>query len=324
MFKKVAVPILGIVENMATFICPNCGHASHIFGHGGARVEAQRLGVPFLGEVPLNMTIRETSDAGRPVVATDPEGPQAKVYREIATALWANLSGAGPARSAPKDRVRVGSRVAASRPRPDPGGRPRAADGRGRQDPAAARRTADPGADRGAPAPAMSGRAGTERQRRSRAVRGGLSTGRSCPIPCPTCRGRWRAFWPGWNRRRRLGRHSCAERAGDAPFLPENLVARLVASLGPAPSRWRRPAGREHYTAALWSVALQDDCGRGWRRRAPGRRLHRPPWGRRGELADRAGGTRSSTSTRRRISPARRASSRTAAHPPPRGEVEGR
>ncbi len=102
MFKKVAVPILGIVENMATFVCPNCGHASHIFGHGGARNEAQRLGVPFLGEVPLNMTIRETSDAGRPVVATDPDGPQAKVYREIAAALWANLSGAGPARSAPK------------------------------------------------------------------------------------------------------------------------------------------------------------------------------------------------------------------------------
>ncbi len=102
MFKKVAVPILGIVENMATFVCPNCGHSSHIFGHGGARNEAQRLGVPFLGEVPLNMTIRETSDAGSPVVATDPEGPQAKVYREIATALWANLSGAPAGRAAPR------------------------------------------------------------------------------------------------------------------------------------------------------------------------------------------------------------------------------
>ncbi len=102
MFKKVAVPILGIVENMATFVCPNCGHASHIFGHGGARNEAQRLGVPFLGEVPLNMTIRETSDSGSPVVATDPEGPQAKVYRDIAAALWANLSGAPAGRTAPR------------------------------------------------------------------------------------------------------------------------------------------------------------------------------------------------------------------------------
>ena len=102
MFKKVAVPILGIVENMATFVCPNCGHASHIFGHGGAREEAERLGVPFLGEVPLNMTIRESSDAGRPVVAVDPEGPQAQGYRAIAAALWKTLSGAPAGRAAPR------------------------------------------------------------------------------------------------------------------------------------------------------------------------------------------------------------------------------
>ncbi|MDR7037071.1 MULTISPECIES: Mrp/NBP35 family ATP-binding protein [Methylobacterium] len=102
MFKKVAVPILGVIENMATFVCPHCGQASHIFGHGGAREEAERLGVPFLGEVPLNMTIRETSDSGRPVVATDPDGPQAKVYREIASRLWGNLSGASAGRTAPK------------------------------------------------------------------------------------------------------------------------------------------------------------------------------------------------------------------------------
>ncbi|WP_419539715.1 Mrp/NBP35 family ATP-binding protein [Methylobacterium oryzae] len=102
MFKKVAVPILGVIENMATFVCPNCGHASHIFGHGGARVEAQRLGVPFLGEVPLDMTIRETSDSGQPVVATDPDGPHAKVFRDIAAQLWANLSGAPAGRAAPK------------------------------------------------------------------------------------------------------------------------------------------------------------------------------------------------------------------------------
>ncbi|AWN39303.1 Mrp/NBP35 family ATP-binding protein [Methylobacterium durans] len=102
MFKKVAVPILGVIENMATFICPHCGEASHIFGHGGAREEAERLGVPFLGEVPLNMTIRETSDSGRPVVATDPDGPQATVYRGIAERLWGNLAGAPAGRAAPK------------------------------------------------------------------------------------------------------------------------------------------------------------------------------------------------------------------------------
>jgi ATP-binding protein involved in chromosome partitioning len=102
MFKRVEVPILGIVENMATFVCPHCGETSHIFGHGGARREAEKLGVPFLGEVPLNMTIRETSDAGRPVVAIDPEGPQAQVYAEIARGVWAGLSGESARRAAPR------------------------------------------------------------------------------------------------------------------------------------------------------------------------------------------------------------------------------
>jgi len=102
MFRKVSVPILGVIENMATFVCPNCGHASHIFGHGGARDEAARLDVPFLGEIPLNMTIRESSDAGRPVVAVDPDGPQAKVYRDIAAKLWANLTGGPATRAAPR------------------------------------------------------------------------------------------------------------------------------------------------------------------------------------------------------------------------------
>ena len=101
MFRRVEVPILGIVENMATFVCPHCGVASHIFGHGGARKEAERLGVPFLGEVPLNMTIRETSDSGRPVVAIDPNGPQARAYAEIAKAVWQGLSG-GRRRAAPR------------------------------------------------------------------------------------------------------------------------------------------------------------------------------------------------------------------------------
>ena len=102
MFRKVSVPILGVIENMATFICPHCGTASAIFGHGGARQEAERLEVPFLGEIPLTMAIRETSDAGRPVVATDPDGPQAKIYRAIADKLWAGLNGAPAGRAAPK------------------------------------------------------------------------------------------------------------------------------------------------------------------------------------------------------------------------------
>ncbi|WP_240539928.1 Mrp/NBP35 family ATP-binding protein [Salinarimonas soli] len=102
MFKRVEVPILGLVENMATFVCPHCGETSHIFGHGGARREAEKLSVPFLGEVPLNMTIRETSDAGRPVVAIEPEGPQARIYRDIAATVWAGLSGGGTAKAAPR------------------------------------------------------------------------------------------------------------------------------------------------------------------------------------------------------------------------------
>jgi len=88
MFNKVDVPVLGIVENMSTFICPHCGKGSDIFGHGGARHEAERLGVLFLGEVPLTMEIRETSDAGTPVVASAPDSPSARAYREIAARVW--------------------------------------------------------------------------------------------------------------------------------------------------------------------------------------------------------------------------------------------
>ncbi len=101
MFNQVEIPILGIIENMATFVCPHCGESSHIFGHGGARAEAQKLGVPFLGEIPLNMTIRELSDAGTPVVAAEPNGPHATVYKAMAGEIWQGLSGA-PARVAPK------------------------------------------------------------------------------------------------------------------------------------------------------------------------------------------------------------------------------
>src|SRR5688500_5199133 len=81
MFKRVNVPVLGVIENMSYFMCPHCGSRSDIFAHGGARHEAERLGVPFLGEVPLHMAIREKSDAGLPVVATDPDGEHARIYR---------------------------------------------------------------------------------------------------------------------------------------------------------------------------------------------------------------------------------------------------
>ena len=100
MFRRVNVPVLGIVENMSTFICPHCGTRSDIFGHGGARAEAERLGVPFLGEVPLDMIIRENSDAGMPVVATAPDSPHAQCYRDIAARVRDGLQGAS--RPAPK------------------------------------------------------------------------------------------------------------------------------------------------------------------------------------------------------------------------------
>lgn len=100
MFKKVEVPILGIVENMSYFICPECGHRSDIFAHGGARHEAERLHVPFLGEIPLAMPIRETSDGGRPIVASDPDSAHAKAYIALARQVKTGL--AGPVRAAPR------------------------------------------------------------------------------------------------------------------------------------------------------------------------------------------------------------------------------
>ncbi|MDE2375961.1 Mrp/NBP35 family ATP-binding protein [Bradyrhizobium sp.] len=93
MFQKVNVPVLGIVENMSYFQCPNCGTRSDIFGHGGARHEAERLGVPFLGEIPLHMAIRSTSDAGNPVVESEPDGPHAAIYRAIAGRVRDQLKG---------------------------------------------------------------------------------------------------------------------------------------------------------------------------------------------------------------------------------------
>ena len=91
MFRDVGVAILGLVENMSYFVCDDCGKRHDIFAHGGARAEATKLGVPFLGEIPLAAIIRERSDQGLPVVVTDPEGPQAQVYRVIADAVWARL-----------------------------------------------------------------------------------------------------------------------------------------------------------------------------------------------------------------------------------------
>src|SRR5712672_3362145 len=102
MFNRVNVPVLGVVENMSYFVCPKCGERSDIFSHGGAEHEAERQGVPFLGAVPLHMEIRETSDAGRPVVATDPDGPHAKIYREIAARVRDQLGAKGAGRAAPK------------------------------------------------------------------------------------------------------------------------------------------------------------------------------------------------------------------------------
>jgi ATP-binding protein involved in chromosome partitioning len=102
MFKRVNVPVLGIVENMSMFICPKCGTRSDIFGHGGAQHEAERLGVPFLGEVPLEMSIRETSDAGLPIVATQPDSASAAAYRAIAAKVRDQLGAGGPAKAAPK------------------------------------------------------------------------------------------------------------------------------------------------------------------------------------------------------------------------------
>jgi ATP-binding protein involved in chromosome partitioning len=103
MFNRVEVPLLGLIENMSYFLCPHCGGRSDIFAHGGARLEAQRLGIPFLGEVPLALAIRERSDSGRPIVALEPEGTFAGVYTEMARTLWQSFEvGASPMRRAPR------------------------------------------------------------------------------------------------------------------------------------------------------------------------------------------------------------------------------
>ena len=92
MFRKVAVPVLGIVENMSYFLCPKCGERSEIFGHGGAREEADKLGVPFLGEIPLHLDIRTTSDSGHPIVVAQPDSAHAHAYKNIAGRVWKQLT----------------------------------------------------------------------------------------------------------------------------------------------------------------------------------------------------------------------------------------
>ncbi len=92
MFHKLNVPVLGMVENMSTFVCPHCGDPTDLFGHGGAQAAAVRYGVPFLGEIPLHLTIREGGDSGRPVVVDKPDSPQAQAFIQVARNLAAQVS----------------------------------------------------------------------------------------------------------------------------------------------------------------------------------------------------------------------------------------
>ncbi|MBL4790915.1 MAG: P-loop NTPase, partial [Kordiimonadaceae bacterium] len=91
MFRQVKVPIMGIIENMSTFVCPHCGENSDIFGHGGAEEVAKKLGVTFLGAIPLHMSLRASADAGKPLVETEPENPISGMYADIAENLRQQL-----------------------------------------------------------------------------------------------------------------------------------------------------------------------------------------------------------------------------------------
>jgi ATP-binding protein involved in chromosome partitioning len=102
MFRKVDVPVLGIIENMSYFLCPHCGGRSEIFSHGGARREAEQLGTEFLGEVPLDLAIRETSDSGHPITVSDPDNPHAGIFRQIAARVWEKVSGESAIRPPPR------------------------------------------------------------------------------------------------------------------------------------------------------------------------------------------------------------------------------
>ena len=134
MFRQVNVPLLGVVENMSYFVCPHCGGRSDIFAHGGARHEAETHGAPFLGEIPLDMTIRETSDGGAPIVVSAPDSPQAKAYLAVAERVRDGLfAGRNARRAENRDRVApsaVGLATALSHA--GEGARPSPACGRGR------------------------------------------------------------------------------------------------------------------------------------------------------------------------------------------------
>jgi ATP-binding protein involved in chromosome partitioning len=105
MFRKVDVPVLGIVENMSYFTCTKCGERHEIFGHGGARMEAERLGVPFLAEIPLDLDVRIRSDNGQPIVVSAPDSLHAGIYRSLADKVWAGIEGAGAAARKPAPRI---------------------------------------------------------------------------------------------------------------------------------------------------------------------------------------------------------------------------
>jgi ATP-binding protein involved in chromosome partitioning len=102
MFQKVNIPLLGLIENMSSFCCPTCNHVTPIFGHGGARLEAETRGIPFLGEIPLDLHIRETSDDGRPIVAIEPDSVHARHYIGIAREIWTTIAAGAASRPAPR------------------------------------------------------------------------------------------------------------------------------------------------------------------------------------------------------------------------------
>ena len=102
MFRKLEVPVLGVVENMSLYVCPNCGHEAHLFGHGGARKAAAELGTEFLGEIPLHLSIREGSDDGAPVVAAHPDGAEARAFIAVAERVAAQLDAGVASRPPPR------------------------------------------------------------------------------------------------------------------------------------------------------------------------------------------------------------------------------
>ncbi|MGC2855738.1 iron-sulfur cluster carrier protein ApbC [Novispirillum sp. DQ9] len=104
MFRKVEVPVLGMIENMSYHVCTNCGHREDVFSHGGARKTAEELNTDFLGEIPLDIKIRETADGGAPIVISDPDSPHSKAYMEIARKIWDKLQ-AGSRKAGPTIKV---------------------------------------------------------------------------------------------------------------------------------------------------------------------------------------------------------------------------